>query len=57
MNMEPLTQEEKQYLIDRGWVFISDEYVELEDDYDGCMAYGVDNIRHMIAEYKRRESR
>lgn len=44
----PLTEEEKNYLISAGWRFLNEEYIYLPDDYDGCMAYGISNIRRVL---------
>lgn len=45
---EPLTDGEKQFLLDAGWVFLTDSYIYIPDDYDGCMASGIKNIRRII---------
>lgn len=48
----PLNDSEKQKLIDAGWVFVNDEYIEIPDDEDGCMAMGIHNIRRVLAGIK-----
>lgn len=50
--MNQLTTEEKQKLLDAGWVFVNDEYIEIPDDEDGCMAAGIINIRTVLASLK-----
>jgi hypothetical protein len=44
----PLSLEEKQIVLDAGYVFASDDYVYIPDDYDGCMASGIAQIRYGI---------
>ena len=45
---KPLSEVEKQLLIDDGWVFLNNEYIYIPDDYDGCMAYGIRSIRRLV---------
>lgn len=46
--MKSLTPEEKQTIINAGWEFLNDEYIFIPDDEDGCMAYGIANIRKVL---------
>jgi len=50
---KPLTECEKKILISNGWHFLNDNYIYIPDDYDGCMAYGIRNIRHILDHYKK----
>jgi hypothetical protein len=53
---KPLTEEEKQLLLDNGWAFAGKEYVYLPDDYDGCFAEGVEQIRRFILpDFKKKQ--
>lgn len=45
---KPLSEAEKQTLIDAGWSFVNDTYIEKSNDYDGCMADGIINIRRIL---------
>lgn len=45
---KPLTELEKKTLIENGWAFLNEEYIFIPDDYDGCMAYGIRNIRRIL---------
>jgi hypothetical protein len=45
---KPLSDTEKQTLIDAGWAFSGDDYLYIPDDYDGCMASGVRSIRRVL---------
>ena len=49
---KPLSNIEKQILIDAGWEFLNDEYIYIPNDYDGCMAYGIRNIRRQVIYYQ-----
>lgn len=51
---QQLTKEEKDILLYEGWEFINEEYIYIPDDWDGCMAYGIKNIRKIIEHIKRR---
>jgi hypothetical protein len=44
----PLSDVEKQTLIDAGWAFSGDDYIYVPDDYDGCMASGIRSIRKIL---------
>ena len=48
----PLTESERQTLIDNGWIFLNEEYIYMPNDYDGCMQYGIKNIRKQLLYYK-----
>jgi len=50
---QPLTEEEKQIIIDGGWAFLSDDYIHIPEDWDGCMAYGIRNIRRVLDDIKK----
>lgn len=54
-NEQPLTQEEKQILIDAGWEFIDDDHIHIPNDYDGCMAYGIQQVRRILESVKKRK--
>lgn len=45
---EPLNDEEKLILHNAGWRFLNENYIYIPDDYDGCMAYGIRNIRRIL---------
>jgi hypothetical protein len=45
---KPLSEVEKQTLIDAGWAFLNEEYIYIPDDYDGSMAYGIRSIRKVL---------
>lgn len=44
----PLSDEEKKVLTDKGWVFLSEDYMEIPNDYDGCMAASIQSIRKVL---------
>lgn len=48
---KPLSVEEKQILIDHGWEFANENYIFIPDDYDGCMASGLNGIRKVLMGY------
>lgn len=50
----PLSDEEKELLISKGWEFLNENYIFIPDDYDGCMAYG-DSIRTVLMGYQEPE--
>jgi hypothetical protein len=52
MKNNPLTEEEKKAVLSIGWRFAGDDYIYLPDDWDGCMAYGYDNIRRVLKGWK-----
>ena len=47
-NDKPLTDEEKNILVNAGWRFSSEDYIYIPNDYDGCMADGIRNIRRVL---------
>lgn len=49
---KPLSEPEKQILIDNGWTFANDTYIFIKDDYDGCMADGTSAIRKILMKYQ-----
>jgi len=51
-----ISQEDKQLLLEDGWVFASEDYIFIPDDDDGCMANGVDMIRRVIDGIKSRKN-
>lgn len=48
MDNKPLAEAEKQIILDAGWEFLNDDYIFIPDDYDGCMAYGIEHIRTVL---------
>ena len=49
MRLNPfLSEEEKEVLINNGWVFGGRDYIYMPDDWDGCCANGLGNIRHVL---------
>jgi hypothetical protein len=53
MDDSPLTDDEKALLINAGWCFLNKNYIYIPDDYDGCMAYGIRNIRRVLEGVQR----
>ena len=51
----PLINEDKELLISKGWAFLNEKYIYIPDDYDGCMAYGIDSIRRVLISYQMPE--
>jgi hypothetical protein len=51
----PLSDEEKQTLIDKGWKFANENYIYIPDDYDGCMASGIHQIRRILLEIQHHD--
>ena len=49
---KPLTSVEKLILFKSGWKFAHEEYIYVPDDWDGCMAYGIENIRGVLERIK-----
>lgn len=47
-NKEPLTTEERLEITNAGWWFLNEEYIYVPNDDDGCMAYGIENIRRVL---------
>jgi hypothetical protein len=45
---KPLTDHEKQIIIDAGWKFLNEDYIYIPDDYDGSMASGIKSIRRFL---------
>ena len=54
-NNEPLTNKEKEILLNAGWQFLNENYIYIPDDYDGCMAYGIQNIRKILEGIQREQ--
>lgn len=52
---KPLSESEKQILIDAGWEFLNEDYIYIPDDYDGCMAYGIRSIRKTLLHYQYKD--
>lgn len=50
-----LTLEEKQVLMGEGWKFLREDYIYIPNDYDGCMAEGIKNIRRVLEGIQRRK--
>lgn len=44
----PLSDNEKETLLNDGWEFANDTYIYIPDDYDGCMASGISGIRKVL---------
>lgn len=53
---DPLTEVEKQIILDAGWKFASPEYIYVPNDEDGCMAYGIGMIRKVLQSIIDRKS-
>lgn len=51
---KPLTNKEKLILKENGWEFLNENYIYIPDDYDGCMAYGIRNIRCVLEDIQKR---
>ena len=49
---KPLSAEEKQLITDNGWVFASEDYIYIPDDYDGCMAASLRSIRKLLLRFQ-----
>ncbi len=45
---KPLSDEEKKVLIDAGWEFQGENYIFIPDDYDGCFASGIRQLRRTL---------
>lgn len=43
-----LTDEEKLILINAGWKFLKEDHIFIPDDYDSCIAYGIETIRYIL---------
>ncbi len=56
LDRKPLNAREKQILIDNGWKFASEDYIYIPDDYDGCMATGINNIRRILRQIIERQN-
>lgn len=52
---KPLSDAEKQQLIDNGWEFSNENYIFISNDYDGCMASGIINIRRVLLHIQHRD--
>ena len=52
---KPLTDNEKQIIIDAGWKFLNEDYIYIPDDYDGSMASGIKSIRRFLLHQQYRE--
>ncbi len=57
MNDKPLTNNEKSLLLNSGWRFLNENYIYIPDDYDGCMAYGIRNIRRILEGIQKKQAR
>jgi hypothetical protein len=57
MNTAPLTEEEKALIIAGGWKFLSDDHIYIPEDYDGCMASGIEQIRKVLFAINRSRNR
>lgn len=44
----PLSKEEVDKLKNNGWEFANPYYIYIPDDYDGCFAEGLSNIRKIL---------
>ena len=52
---KPLFDAEKQQLIDNGWEFANENYIFIPNDYDGCMASRIINIRRVLLHIQHRD--
>ena len=46
----------KETLLNAGWQFLNEEYIYIPNDYDGCMAYGIRNIRRILEGIRENEN-
>jgi hypothetical protein len=50
----PLSSYEKTTLVASGWLFNGDQAI-YKDDWDGCMAYGIRQVRKILLSIQHRE--
>ena len=50
-----LTDEEKAILVNAGWRFLNENYIYIPHDYDGCMAFGIRNIRRVLGKIQSKQ--